>query len=46
MRDMEAQFKPSLFGELILFQPSSPLFAFGQYVLGEFEDKFFSTRGE
>jgi len=28
VRDMEAKFKPSLFEELILFQPSSPLFAF------------------
>jgi len=46
VRDMEEKFKPSLFEALILFQPSSPLIAFEQYVLSEFEDKFFSTRGE
>jgi len=36
VRDTEAKFKPSLFEELILVQPSSPLFAFWQHVLGEF----------
>jgi len=46
VRNTEAKFKPSLFEELILFQPSSPLFAFGQYIPGEFEEKFFSTRRE
>ena len=45
IRDAEANFKPSLFEELILVQPSSPLFAFCQHVLGEFDDKFFSTGG-
>jgi len=46
VRNTKAKFKPNFFEELILFQPSSPLIAFGHYVLNEFEDKFFSTRGE
>jgi len=46
IKDTEAGFKPSLFEALILFRPSLPLIAFEQYVLNEFEDKFFSTRGE
>ena len=41
VRDTEAKFKSSLFEALILFQPSLPLIAFEQYVLHEFEDKFF-----
>jgi len=46
VRDAEEKFKPGLFEALILCQPSSPLIAFEQYILSEFEDKFFPTRGE